>query len=410
MNCKEFSNLLDAWMDGTLPDGEADRMRAHAAECGECASLYALRKDCRRLDEEIEVPDAFSSSWRQMIREEENMEETKKTGKKPFAWQKWLAVAAALVFIVGGTLMSRDGLPARTSSAARESNAATSSAKDGGRGSLALGKSSAAGSATNVVYEDYAAPMMAYEEPAWDYDEVAEAEEAFEAAPEAKIIRSASFTVKTTDYDADLAALQSLTETLGGRVEYLSSYGDASVGQTRSASLTLRVPARRLDEFLAGAGEIGTVTAMTQEMEDVSDSYYDTQTRLETQRAKLKRLQEMMERAEDVSDLIDIEDAIADAQYFIDRYTGTLKRYDSQVDYSTVSVSVREIRIVESEEVTLGQRIGYALRDSLESGREFLEDMAVFLVAVLPWLAVQAVIIVVICLIVKRSKKHKKEK
>ena len=53
MNCKEFSNLLDAWMDGALPDGEADRMQAHAAECGDCASLLALRKDCRRLDEEI---------------------------------------------------------------------------------------------------------------------------------------------------------------------------------------------------------------------------------------------------------------------------------------------------------------------------------------------------------------------
>ena len=74
MDCKEFSNLLDAWLDGTLPDRDADRMREHAEQCDACASLYALRQDCRRLDEEIEVPEAFSSSWRQMIREEEEME------------------------------------------------------------------------------------------------------------------------------------------------------------------------------------------------------------------------------------------------------------------------------------------------------------------------------------------------
>ena len=409
MNCKEFSNLLDARMDGTLPRGDADRMRAHAAECGACAALLALRQDCRRLDEEIEVPDAFSSSWRRMIREEADMEEKKDQGKKPFPWQRWLAVAAALLFIVGGTIITRDGLPPRFTSAARKSE--TSSAGGADRGSLALGKSTAAGGAvTNFVYDDYAVPMEAYEDAAFDYEAAAEPEAAFGAPAEAKIIRTASFTVKTTDYDSDLAALQSLAESAGGRVEYLSSYGDASSGQARSASLTLRIPARRLDEFLDGAERFGTVTAMTREMQDVSDAYYDTQTRLDTQRAKLKRLQELMKQAEDVSDLIDIEDAIADAQYAIDRFTGTLKSYDSQVDYSTVSVSVREIRAAESETVTLSQRVGFALSDSLESGLEFLEDMAVFLVAALPWLIAVAVVIAGICLIVKAGKKQKKEK
>jgi hypothetical protein len=193
-------------------------------------------------------------------------------------------------------------------------------------------------------------------------------------------------------------------------VEYLSASGDAASGQTRSASLTLRIPAQRLDEFLAGAEGIGNVTAMTQEMQDVSDSYYDVKTRLETQQKKLERLQSMFEAAEDVSDLIEIESAIADAQYYIDRYTSQLKTYDGKVDYSTVRVSVREVRVTEMKQVTLGQRIAEGFRDSLESGAEFLEDMVIFLVSALPWLLGIGAVALVIRLIVKKAKKNKKEK
>ena len=406
MDCKEFSNLLDAWLDGALSDGEADRMRAHADTCGDCASLKALRKDCRRLDEEIEVPDGFSSAWRQKVEEEADMEDTmernakKARGKK--RWTGWLAAAAALVFIVGGTLLNRDGLAPRTQKNSRAASTASTSYDSG----AALGAMKAAnGAMTNFSFSS------AYEEEAiYDYDMAVEEPAEMEAADSgAKIIRTASFTIKTTAYDEDLARIQELTAQMGGRVEYLSSYGDASAGQNRSATLTLRIPSKRLDAFLEGAQAIGSVTSMTQEMEDVSDSYYDIQTRLETQRKKLQRLQEMMALAEDVSDLIDIEDAISDAQYYIDRYSGQIKSYDSRVDDSTVTVSLREITVVESEEVTLGQRIAYSLQDSLESGVEFLEDMAVFLVAALPWLVVLAVVVVIVVVIVKK-KNQKKEK
>ena len=406
MNCKEFSSLLDAYVDGSLSEAEANDMRAHAAACPDCAARLTLLNDARRMDEEIEVPETFSSSWRKRIREEETMEEKK---VRKFPWKTWIAAAAVLVFVLGGTAITRDNMPARTALTGAASAAGnTSSAKSGN--SVAR-RNSDAGDYYSMAYET---PMMAtaYE----DYDMAVEMEEA-QAEPaaggavrEEKIIRNASFTVKTTDYDADLERLQTLAKDMGGRVEYLSASGDAASGQTRSASLTLRIPAQRLDEFLEGAEGIGNVTAMTQEMQDVSDSYYDVKTRLETQQKKLERLQSMFEAAEDVSDLIEIESAIADAQYYIDRYTSQLKTYDGKVDYSTVRVSVREVRVTEMKQVTLGQRIAEGFRDSLESGAEFLEDMVIFLVSALPWLLGIGAVALVIRLIVKKAKKNKKEK
>ena len=404
MDCKEFSNLLDAYLDGALPDADARRMRDHAAECDACAALLSLRQDCRRMDEEIQVPDSFSSVWRQTIREEGNMEEK---SKKAVNWKAWVSIAAALIFVVGGTLASRDTLPSREATSNSTSYYAEKTSVD----SLAY-RSMAAGGASNAAYDTGAMAYPMMEDGAvYDYDEGVEYE-AEKAAQVEKIIRSASFTVKTTDYDADLQRIKDLTAEMGGRVEYLSSSGDASSGQTRSASLTLRIPSQRLDEFLTGAQGIGAITGMTQEMEDVSDSYYDTQTRLETQREKLKRLQTLMAQAEDVSDLIEIESAIADTQYYIDRYTGQLKSYDSRVEYSTVRVNVRETRVTETKEVSLGERIVTGIGDSFQEFGWFMEDMIIFLASALPWLIALAVVAFVIVRLIRgrRNKKNKNEK
>lgn len=109
MNCKEFSDLLDAFLDGELTEEQAEQMRRHAAECAECAALLALRRDLRALEDEVEVPDEFSASWREAVRTEATG--SKRSPARAFR-QSWMAAAAALVMIFGGALaMSRGKLP-----------------------------------------------------------------------------------------------------------------------------------------------------------------------------------------------------------------------------------------------------------------------------------------------------------
>ena len=57
--------------------------------------------------------------------------------------------------------------------------------------------------------------------------------------------------------------------------------------------------------------------------------------------------------------------------------------------------------------MTLGERIREGFADSLDEFGWFLEDLVIFLAAILPWLIIPAVIVLVLCLILRRRKRKK---
>ena len=151
------------------------------------------------------------------------------------------------------------------------------------------------------------------------------------------------------------------------------------------------------------------MTRREESADDVTESYYDTKARLETQQALMARLQALVTDAADLSDLLALESQIADTQYQIDSLQARLNSTDRQVDYATVNVSLKEELPSDSitdVEMTLGQRIGHALTTGWEIFTSFLGDTAVFLVAALPFLALLAMAWIIIRL-VRRSRRHK---
>lgn len=391
MNCEEFLNLLDAYLDGEASEQDARRLEEHAKECPSCAMLLETCRDARLSGGDMQPPPKFSAAWRAGIRKEERMEEKRQKKKQ---WKNWIAVAAAVVFVAGGTALTRGPLR-QAAEAGMEKNAAVDTADT----AMDLGTFTAGSAMSNFAFEaPKAAARMAAEEPM-------EAEEDAAAGAGQKIIRTAGFTLKTTAFDETLAGLEALTAEYGGRVESLSRNGDAAAGEMRTASLTLRIPVDRLDGFLSGAESVGRVTALTEEQEDVSESYYDLEARAQTQQAKMERLRAMMTQAETVSELIELENAIAETQYSLDSYTGSLRYYDSRIEDSAVRVTVREIAVSESMEATLGQRMTAGLRSSLAAGGRFLLDALVFLMAALPWMAVVGVIVLVIVCVRRKKRK-----
>lgn len=391
MDCKQFASLLDTPLE-SLTQAERESMMQHAAQCRECALMYQIAQDMRAMDEHEPLPQAFSQSWRNAIRQEEERMQQQKDRNR-FHWKRALATAAAVVFVAGGTALSTlNGWGLQNS-------------KDTNGTSTAMMRSAANDYEAESAYQEAGGVLYSVSATA----DGASVSGSVQAA-ESKIIRTVSFTIRTQQYDAAYAAVERLIAQYGGTTESLSLSGDQASGTLRRANMTLRIPAEQLDAFVGGANQIAGVSSYSETSEDVSENYYDVQSRLQTQQAKMARLLELMEKAESTSDLIELENAISDTQYLIDSYTGSLNGYDSRVNQSYVYVTIRELSNAEAAEeanVSLGERIANAVKASLETAGDVLQGFAVFMVVALPWMLAAGIVAGTIVAIVRKSKKKK---
>ena len=226
----------------------------------------------------------------------------------------------------------------------------------------------------------------------------------------AKMVYAAGVEAETQDYDACTAALEKLVEDLGGYLEYASagSYGDGS----RRADYTVRIPSARFQSFLKSVGGISHVISQEQNADNISERYYDTESRLATQRTKLERLLALLAKAETMEDIIDLENAISETELQIEQLTGSLRHYDSLVDYATVELRIREVlhlTTVEEAPPTFASRLGNAFTGGLRSFGDFLQGLAVFLAYNWIWLLFLGLVLLAVVKLSKRAQVRRSE-
>lgn len=337
--------------------------------------------------------------------------EPKKKAKKPFAWKRWIGIAAAAVFLLGGTAITRDILVPRRKPVGNSSGSSyQSSYKSESPSSSAMGTSTTALYAADADYAMYDSAPMMYEEAAVNGASFAEtAATAAVKDPRTKIIRTVSMTLATREYDLCNDAFRTSCTSLGGWIE--SANESTSTGNLRTVDYVFRIPAEFMDSFLnAMPGDSYRVVRSSETSVDVSESYYDTKTRLESQRKLLERLENMVTTTADLSDLLELEREIADVQYRIDSYQGSLNSTDAKVNYGTVKITLREeteAAKVEYKELSFFERLSASLENGFTSFGEFLEDLVLFLAEMLPLILIVAVIVVVVIVIRKSVKKKK---
>ena len=234
----------------------------------------------------------------------------------------------------------------------------------------------------------------------------------------AKKIYRATLELQTLEFEKANEDIDRLISEAGGWVEQkdVSTYSS----NYRSAYYTVRVPAAKFESFCAGVGKLCHVTYSTSSAEDISESYYDTKTRLDTAQIKLARLQELLKDADNMADIITIESAISDTEYQIDCLSGTLRSYDSLVDYATVCLNLNEVyRLSNTEDApkTFGEKLSNAFSEGIKDAGELLEGIAIWFaynwLAVIIWVLLIAAVVLIVCGAwrgVKRARANRKAK
>ena len=197
-----------------------------------------------------------------------------------------------------------------------------------------------------------------------------------------KIIRTVTQRAQTKAFDAAISGVEALVTQHGGYVEnsYVNGTGYNGSKGSRSASYTIRIPAERLDAFLAKSGELYVVSYSNSSVSNVTSQYYDIVTRLETLRAEQESLQNMLAEAKDINTMLQIKDYLYQVIYEIESYETQLKLLDSRVAYSTVQLTLDEVVEYTEVEQTWGERLVAAFKQSWISFGKGFQGFTVFFV------------------------------
>ena len=416
IDCKFFTEHLDGYLDSELDQETRQLMHRHAANCPPCAerleSMTRLLTMCAELDEGLAVPLEVQAAWRKAIREEAASRSKGRADKgkaKGARIRRWAGgIAAALILLVGGTFAYRLGGEAPPSPQPQmRSTVSKAAGADYYSGTQLLGAANPAGVRTESDGEvDEALDAQ--------LDAGTSAGLADQGSNAQVVLRTAERTLQSSGFDQSLRSIEDLVGEYEGYFEQSTVNGQSfdEGGEGRTADLVARVPTQSLDEFLAMLDGLGTLTYRSESAEDISDRYYDVETRLNSYRVQLNRLNQLMGTAS-VEDMLMLEDKRTEVQLEIDSLEGQLKNWSGRAQRSTVYITLQEVE--ERGQVrpigdSLGERVKTAFYDSVNWLGGFLQDAAVVLAMASPVLVIAIALVIVICVIVSAVRRGKRRR
>lgn len=222
-----------------------------------------------------------------------------------------------------------------------------------------------------------------------------------------KLIRNVNISMETTQLDKLTADITNRVKALGGYIEY-SWLGDNGYNSddTRYVNYTLRIPADKLDDFLNTALAAGRITSQSENVEDITLRYSDLESKVRTLETEQERLLELIGSAQDVDAIIALETRLSEIRYELDSIKSSLKVYDNQVTYSTVTIYISEVKVAAaSKSDTFAERVAAGFSESLVKLKDNLENAAVTLIVSIPAVIVGIILLVAALLIIKLAVK-----
>lgn len=228
-----------------------------------------------------------------------------------------------------------------------------------------------------------------------------------------KLIKTVDLNAETEDLDALLEAVTQRVTELGGYVENQRVYNGSAYSsrRSRSASMTIRIPADMLEGFVDHVASHTNIVSRYVNVDDVTLAYVATESRVAALETEQARLLELMAKAETMSDLLEVEARLTDVRYELESVTTQMNVLKNQVSYGTVNLNVDEVvEYTPVEEETFWQRISGGFMDSLRGIGDGIVECTVFVLANLPYLLLIGAGVAAIVFLAKRSIRKRKAK
>ncbi|PVX52088.1 uncharacterized protein DUF4349 [Balneicella halophila] len=155
-----------------------------------------------------------------------------------------------------------------------------------------------------------------------------------------KLIKNGDLYLETDALDNTKSHLDSLVKKFDG---YSSNEDFKDTDYQSSLNYTVRIPSATFDNFLRSLDKIeATVVRKQINTQDVTAKFVDLEMRLANKERYLERYKELLNRANSIKDILEIENHIRTIEEELESTKGQLKYLSSQVNYSTLNIHITQ--------------------------------------------------------------------
>ncbi|MCQ2586116.1 MAG: DUF4349 domain-containing protein [Treponema sp.] len=173
---------------------------------------------------------------------------------------------------------------------------------------------------------------IATEDAAFEYDEANSFSEV--SSIERKIIRNGNISLEVESLDDAESRIGEWATKFGG---YITNSWESE----RSANYTVKIPAEKFEDAFNESKTYGKFLNGNINADDITDQYYDLETRLEAKKILRERLENYLKNAKETKELLNIEKELNSAVSEIESMEGRLRRMKDQVSYSTITINLQ---------------------------------------------------------------------
>ena len=227
-------------------------------------------------------------------------------------------------------------------------------------------------------------------------------------AGDRKLIKTVTINAETEHYDDLIPALDEKIIALGGYVE--SRETGSYTRDRRWSRMVVRIPAEQLAGFVAHVGENANVLSTSEQTQDVTLQYADTEAKITALKTEQNLLLELLAEAQNLGEILEIEARLSDVTYELERYESQKRSYDNRIVYATVTLSIQEVRtLTPVEKPTVWKRISDGFLESLEGVGNGLVNVFVLLTAGSPYLVIWGAVIWSIAILARKLRRKRQK-
>lgn len=222
-----------------------------------------------------------------------------------------------------------------------------------------------------------------------------------------KIITTVHLDFETMEFEKTRLDLNSL---ISKHKAYIENSNISHHSSYKYGEFSIRIPRENLNSFRSELQGIGNIISENTDKTDVTKQYRDTSSRLKVITVKEERILSLLEKAEKIEDIIQLENQLSDTIYEKETLKASLLSLDDKVDYSTIYISIREVekyRNTETIDTSFGTKVANAIQDSAYRFMKSLERFFIWLIYALPFIIVIGIVLIIVFQIMKKIYRYK---